>query len=80
MPDAFQVNPHDVDGLKETLLYALSADPADLATRMSAMRTRLTRQDIRAWARDYLSALDHSGRLANNLPKPAMRSGRGRRR
>ncbi len=81
MPDAFQVNPHDVDGLKETLLYALGADPADLATRMSALRTRLTTQDIHAWARDYLTALDNSGRLAKRLPRqrrPMMRSGRRR--
>ncbi len=81
MPDAFLVNPHDVDGLKETLLYALGADPADLAARMSAMRTRLTTQDIHAWARDYLTALDNSGRLAKRLPRrPVMRSGRERRR
>src|SRR3954454_11287219 len=36
---AFQVNPHDVDGLKETLTRALGADPADLAARMAAMRS-----------------------------------------
>ena len=31
LTDAFLVNPHDVDGLKETLLRAMEADPADLA-------------------------------------------------
>ncbi|MGX6604205.1 alpha,alpha-trehalose-phosphate synthase (UDP-forming) [Micromonosporaceae bacterium Da 78-11] len=69
LEDAFQVNPHDVDGLKETLLHALNADPADLAARMAAMRTYITSHDIVAWAREYLTALDQTGRLARRLPR-----------
>ena len=69
LEDAFLVNPHDVDGLKETLLHALDADPADLARRMSAMRAHITDHDIHAWARAYLTALDHTGRLARHLPR-----------
>jgi trehalose 6-phosphate synthase len=68
LTDAYQVNPHDVDGLKETLLHALNADPADLAARMAAMRAFLAGHDILAWAREYLTALDHTGRLARRLP------------
>ncbi|GIE96811.1 alpha,alpha-trehalose-phosphate synthase (UDP-forming) [Paractinoplanes rishiriensis] len=70
LEDAFQVNPHDVDGLKETLLRALDADPADLARRMHAMREHITEHDIHAWAGDYLTSLDHSGGLARVLPRP----------
>jgi len=69
LEDAFLVNPHDLDGLKETLLRALDADPADLARRMSAMRKHITDHDIHAWARAYLTALDHTGRLAQHLPR-----------
>jgi trehalose 6-phosphate synthase len=58
LEDAFLVNPHDVDGLKETLLDALAADPADLATRMKAMRDHITTHDIHAWARAYLTELE----------------------
>jgi trehalose 6-phosphate synthase len=58
LEDAFLVNPHDVDGLKETLLRALAAAPDDLASRMKAMRDYLTSHDIRAWARAYLTELD----------------------
>jgi len=67
LEDAFLVNPHDVDGLKATLLEALDADPADLRRRMRAMREHLTRHDILAWARAYLTALDQTGRLAAGL-------------
>jgi trehalose 6-phosphate synthase len=66
---AFLVNPHDVDGLKATLLQAIEADPDDLAARMAAMRTHLRSHDIVAWARAYLSTLDHTGRLASWLPR-----------
>ncbi len=65
--DAFLVNPHDVDGLKATLLRAAEADPADLLRRMTAMREQLASHDILAWARAYLTALDHTGRLAAGL-------------
>jgi trehalose 6-phosphate synthase len=68
LPGAFLVNPHDVDRLKETLLQAMDADPADLAARMAAMREHLRTHDIVAWARAYLTALDQSGRLAAWLP------------
>ncbi|HEY0002660.1 MAG TPA: trehalose-6-phosphate synthase [Actinoplanes sp.] len=73
MEDAFLVNPHDVDGLKDTLLQAIGANPADLAARMGAMRKHITRHDIHAWARQYLSTLDHTGRLARQLPRPSAR-------
>jgi trehalose 6-phosphate synthase len=78
--DAFLVNPHDVDGLKETLLHAMGADPADLTRRMVAMRAHITENDIHAWARAYLTALDHTGRLARRLPRQRRTLARGRRR
>jgi trehalose 6-phosphate synthase len=58
LEDAFLVNPHDVDGLKETLLQALATTPDELATRMKAMRAYLTVHDIHAWARAYLTELE----------------------
>jgi trehalose 6-phosphate synthase len=69
LEDAFLVNPHDVDGLKETLLRAMEADPADLERRMTAMRTHLVGHDIVAWARAYLTTLDRTGRVAAGLRK-----------
>ncbi|BCY06536.1 trehalose-6-phosphate synthase [Actinoplanes sp. L3-i22] len=64
---AFLVNPHDVDDLKQTLMRALEASPEDLAARMTAMRRHLAEHDILAWARAYLTELDHTGRLARRF-------------
>ncbi|MFY1686934.1 alpha,alpha-trehalose-phosphate synthase (UDP-forming) [Plantactinospora sp. WMMB782] len=66
-PEAFLVNPHDLEGLKLTLMHALQAIPADLTARMTAMREQLRVNDIRAWARSYLTALDQTGTLARRL-------------
>ncbi|MFI0795414.1 trehalose-6-phosphate synthase [Micromonospora rubida] len=67
LPQAYLVNPHDLEGLKQELLTALQADPADVTARMRAMREHLHRNDIHAWARSYLSALDDGGSLLNHI-------------
>ncbi|MFG2100550.1 trehalose-6-phosphate synthase [Micromonospora echinaurantiaca] len=67
LSQAYLVNPHDLEGLKQGLLTALRADPADVRERMRAMRAHLHRHDIRAWARSYLSALDESDSLLTRL-------------
>ena len=72
--EAFQVNPHDVDGLKETLLRAMHARPDDLAARMAAMREHLRTHDILAWAQAYLTALDRTGKLAEGIPRQRSRT------
>ena len=54
---AYLVNPHDLDGMKDTMIRALDANPADAARRMRAMRRNLRTNDVQAWARSYLAAL-----------------------
>ncbi len=57
LKQAYLVNPHDLDGLKDTLVGALDADPVDAARRMRTMRRHLRAHDVQAWARAYLAAL-----------------------
>jgi trehalose 6-phosphate synthase len=57
LKQAYLVNPHDLDELKDTLVRALEADPADSARRMRAMRRHVRTHDVQTWARSYLSAL-----------------------
>ncbi|HEY2670870.1 MAG TPA: trehalose-6-phosphate synthase [Rugosimonospora sp.] len=58
LKQAYQVNPHDLDELKDTLVRALEADPSDTGRRMRAMRRYLRTHDVTAWARSYLTALE----------------------
>jgi trehalose 6-phosphate synthase len=58
---AYLVNPHDLDGLKDSLVHALEADPSDTGRRMRTMRRYLRTHDVTAWARSYLTALELPG-------------------
>jgi trehalose 6-phosphate synthase len=58
LPEAYLVNPHDLDGLKDTIVRALEAPPAENRARMRAMRRHIRSHDVRAWARSYLKALE----------------------
>ncbi|MGH3662088.1 MAG: alpha,alpha-trehalose-phosphate synthase (UDP-forming), partial [Micromonosporaceae bacterium] len=54
---AFLVNPHDLDGLKETLLQAINTEPAEATRRMRSMRRYLRTHDVEHWARSFLTSL-----------------------
>jgi trehalose 6-phosphate synthase len=58
LPEAYLINPHDLDSLKDTVVRALEATPAENRARMRAMRRHVRAHDVRAWARSYLKALD----------------------
>jgi len=54
---AFLVNPHDLDGLRNTLYDALTVDPEEGRKRMRALRRQVLAHDVDRWARSFLSAL-----------------------
>jgi len=55
---AYLVNPYDIDGLKSTLLQAMSARPPEQARRLRVMRRRVEQYDVNRWAEDFLTALE----------------------
>jgi trehalose 6-phosphate synthase len=57
LTDAFLVNPHDVDGLKQALLAALHAPAEELSARMHRMREHVRVKNVDRWAGDFLAAL-----------------------
>jgi len=54
---AFQVNPYDLDGMKDTLLRAIHVDPVEASRRMRAMRRYLRHHDVSHWAASFLATL-----------------------
>ncbi|WP_207782003.1 trehalose-6-phosphate synthase [Phytoactinopolyspora limicola] len=54
---AFLVNPHDIDGLKRTLLAAMRLDAAEATQRMKLLRERVLSNDITRWAESFLTSL-----------------------
>lgn len=54
---ALQVNPHDVDGLAETIDMALSLPEKEATRRMSRMRDVLREHTVYDWADSFMEAL-----------------------
>jgi trehalose 6-phosphate synthase len=54
---AYLCNPHDPDGVKDSLLRAVAAEPAELRRRMRLMQRHLRTHDVAEWARRFLAEL-----------------------
>jgi trehalose-6-phosphate synthase len=57
LPQALLVNPHDIDGLKNTLVRALEMPGREQARRMRALRRRVLERDVTRWASAFLRSL-----------------------
>ena len=54
---AFFVNLHDINGMKDTIVDAMNTDDRQLGRRMKAMRKHLAAHDVNVWAQSFLKAL-----------------------
>ena len=54
---AYMVNPHDTDGIKESILLAMNAGPKETRDRMARMRRMIFRRNVYDWAKAFLAAL-----------------------
>jgi trehalose-6-phosphate synthase len=51
------VNPHDIDGLAETMLAATRLQPGEVRRRMRSLRRIVRANDVHRWARTFLDDL-----------------------
>ena len=54
---AYLVNPHDTEGVKNAIEAAINQDPEDGRRRMRALRRQVLAHDVDRWARSFLDAL-----------------------
>jgi len=54
---AYLTNPHDLEGLKDTIEAALDQTPDEGRRRMRALRRQVLVHDVDRWARSFLDAL-----------------------
>ncbi len=54
---AFVCNPHDIEGLKQTILKAINTPAHDKARIMKSLRRRVADHDVNRWATRFLDAL-----------------------
>ena len=57
LTSAFLVNPHDLDGIKNTVHQAITVDPEEGRKRMRALRRQVMTHDVDRWARSFLHVL-----------------------
>ena len=70
LKSAYQVNPHDINGMKRMLLAAINASPRENARRMKAMRKQVMENDIELWANNFLRELTASRDPHLKNPRP----------
>ena len=57
---ALLVNPHDIDGLKETILQAIAMPRRERAQRMRSLRRRVLENDVARWSSNFLQTLERA--------------------
>ena len=71
---AYMVNPYDINGMKQTIVTAMRAEPKELARRMKAMRKTVAEHDVKDWARRFLSVLAEAKPLHHKQLRPSRRA------
>ncbi|CCQ13439.1 putative alpha,alpha-trehalose-phosphate synthase [Rhodococcus sp. AW25M09] len=66
---AYLCNPHDLDSVKDAIIWALEQEPEAGKRHMRAMRRQVLAHDVDRWARSFLTALAQPA----EGPSPAQR-------
>lgn len=60
LTQALQVNPHDIDGLKDSIIRAIEMPGKERRRRMRSMRKRVADNDVQRWSHDFLAELERA--------------------
>jgi trehalose 6-phosphate synthase len=74
---AFICNPHDIEGVKQTIMRAINTPEDERRRRMKAMRKRVADHDVQRWASRYLDALASAPSKPHRSTRPSTRELRG---
>ncbi len=81
LKSALLINPHDIDGLKNTIMRAIEMPKRERTTRMRALRRRVLENDVAKWSASFLQALDRRPARSphgSTRPAPSRRTARPR--
>jgi trehalose 6-phosphate synthase len=71
LKSALLINPHDIGGLKNTIMRAIEMPKRDRTTRMRALRRRVLENDVAKWSASFLQALENVRPGQQITPAPA---------
>lgn len=75
LKSAVLINPHDIGGLKESILRAISMSPAEQSRRMRSMRRRVFNDNVEKWSSRFLNDLRAAEPLAEHPAEGTVDSG-----
>jgi trehalose 6-phosphate synthase/phosphatase len=64
-----RINPHDIEGVKDAIMYALEMPPRDRARRMRALRRKVFDNDVAAWSASFLETLTGGAAVQAGVPE-----------
>ena len=67
---ALLINPHDIEGLKEAIMQAITMPKRDRRARMRSLRKRVLEHDVQRWSNEFLEVLGsyaHHGSAGHEL-------------
>lgn len=67
---AYLVNPHDLEGVKDKIEAAVNQNPEEGKRRMRALRRQVLAHDVDRWARSFLDALASTGETGHTEAEP----------
>jgi trehalose 6-phosphate synthase/phosphatase len=67
---AILVNPHDIEGLKDSMIEATQMPARERARRMRALRKRVRDNDVANWSATFLKTLTGVGKIAPGISDP----------
>ncbi|MDE0545632.1 trehalose-6-phosphate synthase [Microbacterium sp. C7(2022)] len=65
LTSAVRINPHDIDGMKESIMRAIDMPAAEQGKRMRALRKKVRENDVAKWSESFLSALADARTMRN---------------
>jgi trehalose 6-phosphate synthase len=68
---ALLINPHDIDGLKESILRAIAMPIIERVARMRSLRKRVLENDVSKWSSQFLQELSNSKQLRSTDRQPS---------
>jgi trehalose 6-phosphate synthase len=71
LSQAYLVNPHDLEGVKDAVEAAMNQTPDEGRRRMRALRRQVLTHDVDQWARSFLEALSGDARDPTVSGNPA---------
>jgi trehalose 6-phosphate synthase len=63
---ALKINPHDIDGMKDTIVAAIAMPKRERQARMRSLRKRVLENDVAKWSSTFLSTLVEA--TSNRIP------------